>query len=192
MGLQRLCPVMRLHQIKVTLSGIHPPIWRRLLLSPEITLGRLHRILQIAMGWENSHLHRFVQDGRCYSDPRFELDGDVLDERKVVLGHMLREPGSRLIYEYDFGDDWRHELLCEEFVESDAHAPYAICTEGARACPPEDSGGPYAYDDLVRVLKNPKHNNYAEMRDWVGGRFDPEAFDAEAINKRLSSELRRK
>jgi hypothetical protein len=144
------------------------------------------------MGWENSHMHRFVQDGISYCDPRVELDGDVLDEQKVSLGNILRESGSRLIYEYDFGDGWQHGLLCEEFVELDAHASYAICTEGARACPPEDSGGPHAYDDLMRVLKNPKHKDYAEMRDWVGGRFNPEAFDMEEINKRLSSFLKRK
>jgi hypothetical protein len=183
---------MKLYQVKVTLSEIHPPVWRRLLLSPEIKLGRLHRILQIVMGWEDSHMHRFVQDGRIYCDPRVESDGDVLDERKVLLGNILIEPGGRLIYEYDFGDDWKHELLCEEFVELDTHPPYAICTEGARACPPEDSGGPYAYEDLVRVLKNPRHKDYAEMRAWVGGRFNPETFDAEEINRRLSRELKRK
>lgn len=181
---------MRLLQIKVTLSGIKPPVWRHVLLSPEITLGKLHQILQIVMGWEDAHIHRFVQEGRKYSDTRFELD-DVLDERKVLLGSLLAEPGSRLTYEYDFGDDWQHELLCEEIMESDAQAPYAICTDGARACPPEDCGGPYVYDDLLRVLINPKHKDYKEMREWVGGRFDPEAFDLASTNNRLSSALKR-
>jgi hypothetical protein len=182
---------MKLHHIKVTLSGIKPPVWRLMLLSPEITLGMLHRILQAVIGWEDAHMHRFVQDGRKYSDLRFELD-DILDERKVLLGSLLAEPGSRLVYEYDFGDNWQHELLCEEFVELDVQAPYAICTDGARACPPEDCGGPHLYDDLLRVLKNPKHRDYKEMKDWVGGSFDPEAFNIEAINKRLSSELKRR
>lgn len=126
---------MRLHQIKVELAGVRPPVWRRVLLSPEITLGKLHRVLQAVMGWEDSHAHAFVQDGRTYSDPRFELDGNVLDERSVSLGEILAEPGSRLIYLYDFGDDWKHELLCEGFVGSDVEGPYAICTDGARACP---------------------------------------------------------
>jgi hypothetical protein len=77
-------------------------------------------------------------------------------------------------------------------MESDVQTPYAICTDGARACPPEDCGGPHLYDDLLRALKNPKHKNHKEMKDWVGGSFDPEAFNLAAINKRLSSELRRK
>jgi hypothetical protein len=182
---------MRLHQIKVELAGVRPPVWRRVLLSPEITLGKLHRVLQAVMGWEDSHAHAFVQDGRTYSDPRFELDGNVLDERSVSLGEILAEPGSRLIYLYDFGDDWKHELLCEGFVGSDVEGPYAICTDGARACPPEDCGGPYAYNDLLGVLKNPKHKDYVEMRAWVGADFDPEAFDPKAITKRLSAILRK-
>jgi hypothetical protein len=113
-----------------------------------------------------------------------------MDERRISLGEVLAEPGSRLIYEYDFGDDWKHELLFEEFVESDTKVPYAVCTDGARACPPEDCGGPYAYGDLLRVLKNPKHKDYAEMRAWAGAGFDPEAFDARAITRRLSAILR--
>ena len=182
---------MRLHQIKVELAGVRPPVWRRVLLSPEITLGKLHRVLQAVMGWEDTHAHAFVQGGKTYSDPRFELEGNVMDERRVSLGEILTEPGSRLIYEYDFGDDWKHELLCEEFVGSDVERPYAICTDGARACPPEDCGGPYAYNDLLCVLKNQKHKDYAEMRAWVGTGFDPEAFVAKAITKRLSAILRK-
>src|ERR1035438_8605466 len=182
---------MRLHQIKVELAAVRPPVWRRVLLSPEITLGRLRRVVQAVMGWEDRHAHAFVRDGRTYSDPRLELDGNVMDERRVSLGEVLAEPGSRLIYEYDFGDDWKHELLCEGLVESDAKTLYAICADGARACPPEDCGGPYAYGDLLRVLKNPKHKDYAETRAWVGAGFDPEAFDAKAITKRLSAILRK-
>jgi len=183
---------MSLHQLKITLSGIRPPLWRRVLLSPEITLGKLHRILQTVMGWKDAHLHRFLQDGKTYSDPSCELGDAVLDERRVTLGQILTEPGSRLVYEYDFGDSWMHELVCEEIAASDEKAPYAICTDGARACPPEDCGGPDVYSDLLGVLKNHKHKDYEEMRDWVGGRFDPETFNLEEINEHLSRELRRK
>jgi len=183
---------MRLHQLKVTLSGIRPPLWRRVLLSPEITLGKLHRILQTVIGWEDAHLHRFLQDGRTYSDPRFELEDSVLDEREMALGDILPESGSRLIYEYDFGDNWRHELLCEEIVASDEKVPYAICINGAGACPPEDCGGPDVYSDLLRALKNPRHRDYKEVRGWIRDRFDPEAFNLEATNKRLLGELKHK
>ena len=183
---------MRSHQIKVELAGVRPPVWRRVLLSPEITLGKLHRVLQAVMGWEDSHVHAFVQGGRTYSDPRFELDGNVLDERSASLGEILTKPGSRLIYLYDFGDDWKHELLCEGFVESDAETPYAICADGARACPPEDCGGPVGYADLLQVLKNPKHKSYPEMREWAGPDFDPEAFDSDQVNTLLTRMFRRK
>jgi hypothetical protein len=183
---------MRLHQIKVELAGVRPPVWRRVLLSPEITLGKLHRVLQAVMGWEDSHAHSFVQDGRTYSDPRLELDGNAMDERRVSLGEILTEPGSRLIYEYDFGDDWKHELLCEGSVESEVEAPYAVCADGARSCPPEDCGGPLGYADLLQVLKNPQHKDYPEMRAWLGTDFDPEAFDCGEVNKRLAQMFRRK
>ena len=183
---------MRLHQIKVELVGVRPSVWRRLLLSPEITLGKLHRVLQIVMGWQDSHAHSFVHDGKTYSDLRLELDSNVMDERRVSLGEILTEPGRCLIYEYDFGDDWTHELLCEGFVESDAETTYAICTDGARACPPEDCGGPVGYADLLQVLNNPKHKGYREMRDWLGSDFDPEAFDCGEMNKRLTQMFRRK
>ena len=178
---------MKLYQIKVTLTDVHAPVWKRALLSPEITLGKLHLILQIVMGWEDRHMHRFLHGGREYSDPRFESEGNALDERKTVLGVIMKAPGDRLVYEYDFGDDWRHELIYEEWIQSDEHVPYAICIEGARACPPEDCGGPYAYNDLVRALKNPTQKRYKQMLDWAGDRFDPEAFNLDAINKRLSN-----
>lgn len=181
---------MKALQINVSLSGIRPPVWRRLLVPSEYTLARLHRVLQVAMGWHDCHLHRFVLDGTAYSDPQFELD-NVLDERKITVGDLLVAPGVPLIYEYDLGDDWKHELILEETAESEEVRP-PMCVGGARACPPEDCGGPFGYDDLLRILKSPKHRRYREMREWVGSDFDPEAFDCDEVNKRLAKTFRQK
>src|SRR5664280_2247736 len=149
---------MKALQINVALSGIRPLVWRRLLVPSEFTLARLHRVLQVAMGWKDCHLHRFVLDGKAYSDPQFDLD-NVHDERKTALGDLLCAPGTCLIYEYDFGDNWKHELLLEETADESAEQRFPMCIDGARACPPEDCGGPFGYADLLRILKNPKHKN---------------------------------
>jgi hypothetical protein len=177
---------LKLLEIKITLLDVRPPIWRTILLSPEITLGKLHRILQVAIGWEERHFHRFRRDDQMYSDPKFEMEDRSADERKARIGELLIASDNHLIYEYDFGDGWRHELTLEGTPESDVQAPYVLCTDGKRACPPEDCGGPRGLSDLLCILKNPKHPDSEAMREWVGHGFDPEAFDVDETNKRLS------
>jgi len=136
-------------QFKVTLLDIKPAIWRRIQV-PDCTLTDLHEYIQAAFGWENYHLHQFEIGGVLYGEPDpdgDDFDMDVEDETVVLLSKLLPKSSrkARWIYEYDFGDGWRHEVLFEGFPPIDPKAKVPLCLEGERACPPEDCGGPPGY-----------------------------------------------
>jgi Plasmid pRiA4b ORF-3-like protein len=182
------------HQFKITLLDIRPPIWRRIQV-PDGTLDALHAHIQSAMGWTNSHLHQFEIDRRRYGDPELLDDGwgddDFVDSTKIRLSALLekKQKSFRFFYEYDFGDGWRHEVVYEGAQPAEAGVRYPRCTEGARACPPEDVGGPWGYGDFVEAIGNPKHKRHRELREWFSGRFDPETFDPTAATKQMASGL---
>jgi hypothetical protein len=134
-------PTRAVYQIKVTLKGSKPPIWRRIQITSDITLVQLHRILQRVMGWEGSHLYQFVISGIAYGDPGMVGEWDAEDARIVTLAALVRGEKSKLLYEYDFGDSWEHELLVEKILPLEEGKRYPICLTGKRACPPEDCGG---------------------------------------------------
>jgi len=168
--------------LHIRLASIEPEIWRQVTVPANYTLAGLHFVIQAVMGWENDHLHLFVIDGEHYGVPDDEAGGRAIaEEANVRLSHVLLE-GHTFLYSYDFGDDWRHEI--DVVKVSDAIAPLA-CLDGKRACPPEDSGGPYAYADLVEAVRAPKSAD-PEYLDWIGD-FDPEEFDLKLANKRLKA-----
>src|SRR6476659_9013 len=131
---------MEIFQLKVTLKGTRPPIWRRLLVPSDLTLGQLHHVLQTAMGWTNSHMHQFRIGGRFYGkpDPEYEDMGlpPTASETKVRLSTVLAKVGSKAVYDYDLGDDWQHEIVLEKRLAPDPTLTYPRCTGGKRACPP--------------------------------------------------------
>ena len=174
-------------QIKITLQRIDPPIWRRIQ-TKDCTLEKLHALIQIAMGWEFEHLYRFEVGGVEFSDVESDMDDEVQDVHAVKLSDVipasLRRP--RFSYEYDFGDGWRHQLIVEERFEPIAGVAYPVCIAGARACPPEDCGGPFDYADMLEVLQNPSHKRHNDMVEWIGGEFDPAVFNLDAVNKELA------
>jgi hypothetical protein len=172
--------------LKVALRDVKPPIWRRLRVATDLTLRDLHHVLQIALGWTDSHLHEFEIGGKRYGmpDPQEDIGPSPLDEQNYRLIELFQK-GSRAEYLYDFGDDWRHEVVVEDAVSSESDAPKAQCLAGARACPLEDCGGPYGYADLLEVLANPSNERYAELREWVGPDFAPEDFDLAFVNREL-------
>ena len=174
---------MQFFQIKITLKDIKPPIWRRVLFAPEIKLDRLHDVLQIVMGWTNSHLHQFETSLGYIADPEFELE-EAESSKKTTLQSVLHEPKSHIRYEYDFGDGWDHQILLEKVVELDEPV-LAFCLGGARACPPEDCGGPWSYPEFLEAIKDPEHPEHDGMLEWVGGEFKPEAFDLDTVNAEL-------
>jgi hypothetical protein len=172
------------YQLKVTLRDSKPPIWRRLQVSGKTSLAKLHDILQIAMGWTNSHLHQFVVSEQVYSDPTFELE-DTLNEKRITLEGLGLQPKMRFSYEYDMGDDWQHEVLVEKILDPEPGVRYSRCLTGKRACPPEDCGGIYGYYDLLEAVEDPHHPEHENLLDWLGTDFDPNAFDLEAVNAQL-------
>lgn len=177
-----------LFQLKIVLLGSRPAIWRRLQVPGDARLDWLHAVLQVAMGWTNSHLHHFLTSDARYTDPR-QLEGPVSgeepdrDETRFSLQQIAPETGVQFGYEYDFGDSWEHELTVEKILPPEAAAARtALCLAGARACPPEDYGGIWGYAELLKTLKNPKHPEHASMKEWLGRPFDATAFDVAKTN----------
>lgn len=180
-------PTQSLYQVKVTLMGSKPPIWRRLILKDNTRLDQLHTILQVAMGWSNSHLHQYRVGRASYigvPDPEFDMD--VQDESRVYLNDVLSMPKDHFVYEYDFGDDWEHKIVLEKILPVDASAS-PLVVKGKMACPPEDCGGIWGYYNLLEIIADPKHEEHDDMLEWIGGEIDPEAFDMEIINQRLGA-----
>jgi hypothetical protein len=169
-------------ELDVVLKDVRPRVWRQLRVPGTYTLANLHDVLQMAMGWENAHLHQFTIDGVSYAELTGEDPEDLRDERGVRLEDIARAR-KKFIYEYDFGDGWKHEIVVKR-VNRDAIDTAATCVDGSRACPLEDSGGPIAYTRLQRILANPRHREHDDMKDWAGD-FDPSAFDLAEINGRL-------
>ena len=172
-----------LYEIKVQLKDIKPPIWRLLRVPSRTSLRRLHRILQVAMGWTDSHLHLFEVDGKEYGEPSPEWDIEVLDESKLTLEKIFAGGKKPFQYEYDLGDSWIHEIALRKQVESDQTKPG--CIDGARACPPEDCGGVPGYYNLLEAISDPKHEEHEALLEWAGEGYDPEAFDVAAVDRAL-------
>ena len=176
--------------LKVTLRGTKPPVWRRLLVPPTMTLGQLHRAIQAAMGWHDSHLHAFDIDGEQFGD-RGTVD-DVADENRVTLGSLAKSGVARFTYTYDFGDDWEHAIAVEKRVPAVEGQAYPVCIAGKRNCPPEDCGGVWGYDELLAIMADPTHPEHAERIHWIGEDFDPDDFDLEQANTVLAARFRKK
>jgi hypothetical protein len=171
------------YQLKVTLLGIEPPIWRRIRVSANSTLGQLHDVLQIVMGWTNSHLHEYrVGEDLVFGPPDPEREYPAGNELRTPL-RQIAGPDSVIRYLYDFGDGWEHEIAVEQ-VLSAAEAGSAIptCIDGQRRTPPEDCGGVGGYERLLEVLADPDADEHADMMKWVGKSFDPERFDLAAVS----------
>jgi hypothetical protein len=173
-----------LYELRVELQEIEPSIWRIIQVPSRASLLRLHRILQRAMGWNNSHLYIFEIDGKLYGEPSTEWDFEVLDSRKMTLEKIFTEGKKSFLYEYDLGDSWRHNIKLLGTVEGKEEEK-AGCMAGARACPPEDCGGVIGYYDLLVALSDHDHEEYHAMLEWVGGKFDPSAFDVAAVDRAL-------
>lgn len=180
----------RIYQLKVSLKGAKPPIWRRILVPSDMELVDLHNAIQASMGWYNCHLHQFKQ-GRTFFQPNpdEEFMGfggfETEDSTGVRICDLLRSEKEKIDYEYDFGDSWEHVVLLEKILEPEEGQAYPVCVKGKRACPPEDCGGLWGYYNLLEILGNPKDEEYEEMLEWVGGSIDPEAFDLAEAKARM-------
>lgn len=173
------------YQLRISLKDVKPPIWRRIQVSGDTNLHQLHLILQVVMGWTNSHLHMFNIGSATYSDPNADEECER-NEAKFILSKVAPTEGMVFIYEYDFGDGWRHTIKVEKILFADEALKHPVCITGKRACPPEDCGGPWGYIELLETLKDPESDGYDEMLDWVGEDFDSEYLDCKEINEMLS------
>lgn len=181
------------HQLKVTLQRVRPPIWRRLQIPSDSSPYELHRVLQRAFGWHDAHLHEFEGPrGVRYGPHDPEAFGPVRNEKKVTLEEALPKEKAKLVYQYDFGDSWMHEILVEKILAPDGAVRYPRCVAGKRAGPPEDCGGAWGYMELLEIVADPKHEEHDERKEWLGDDFDPEAFDAEAITAAMQASQARR
>ena len=187
-GIGSIPAAVRIYQFKITLLNFEPTIWRRIQVK-DSTLDKLHERIQTAMDWTNSHLHEFEICGTRYGDPMLLDDGFedfyFVDSTVTKVSEIVPKSGERFSfrYQYDFGDNWQHEVLFEGCLRADKKR-YPLCVEGERNCPPEDVGGVWGYAEYLEALANPKHERREAMLLW-GGPFDPEEFNAEKVTKRM-------
>jgi len=167
------------------------PVWRRFVVPANITLNELHYTIQTIMGWDNSHLHSFrVGQQEYVPDEVLEYDDYGAEpEDEHTLDSVAPRKGAKIRYQYDFGDSWDHEILVEntDYVDPDQPGPI-YCVKGVRACPPEDCGGAGGYENFCEAIADPKHPEHKEFKSWYGGKFDPEHFDIDEVNKSLGVE----
>ncbi|PYI69593.1 hypothetical protein CVV68_00310 [Arthrobacter livingstonensis] len=190
----RANPTDPILQLKVSIQQASPPIWRRLLVRSDVTLGDMHSIIQNSFEWDDSHLHGFQVGGRgglTYGPPDVESYGpQERDENAYTLGEILPAEGDSMVYTYDFGDDWEHLIKVEKVLPADPNATVVRCTGGRGRGPAEDSGGAWGWANVVEAVSNPSHPEHLDYRDWLGlsrgETFDPKAFDRAELNEHLS------
>lgn len=174
----------RMYQMRITLKGIRPPIWRRVQVRDVIRLAALHEVIQTVFGWTDSHLHQFVVAGETYGRPD-DFDEALVDETAITLGHAVGNRTKRFLYVYDFGDNWEHEVAVEKVGAGNSGSERPLCLGGKRHRPPEDCGGAPGYRNFLEAVRHPGHEERDAMLEWAGGSFDPEAFDLAAVNRAL-------
>ncbi|MEI6450633.1 MAG: plasmid pRiA4b ORF-3 family protein [Actinomycetes bacterium] len=182
----------RIARLTVTLMETQPAVWRQIEVPASATFAQLHVFLNAAMGWEDCHLHEFGFGDRLVGDPE-PIDGDgpeIEDEWELTLADALADGHRELIYTYDFGDEWLHQVHVDAVEDAAEGVFYPRCLDGARACPPEDVGGAYDFTFFLEALADPRHPEHEELADWYeevyeSRAFDPGVFDAEAVSRRL-------
>ena len=181
------------YQIKCKLLHTKPALFRTLLVDSNVSFYELHHIIQIAMGWFNYHLFNFRyhdyylelpnEEDEMYKDfSRFQK----VDPRTITLKEFFISLKSKIIYTYDFGDSWEHEIELQKVIEPDPYMLLPLCIKGKYACPPEDCGSIPGYYNLIEIMKKPKHREYKEYVNWLGGEpYDMTAFDINFVNEEL-------
>lgn len=188
--------VEAVHLLRIVLVDVKPAVWRELLVPSEIRLDRLHLVIQIAMGWDNAHMHEFIagtlREGRRFGwpnpddDPLFGMPATE-NESKFTLAEIAPAKGDKFRYWYDFGDDWYHQISVKGVISADPSLKLPLCILASRACPPEDCGGPWGYSEMLKALADAGHERHEELQEWIGDDFDPAFVDVDAINAALAA-----
>ena len=177
-------------EFQILLREIEPSVWRRIEVPASYSFWDLHVAIQDVMGWQDYHLHAFRVRNRATgqldqigipNEDRFEDEPEFLAGWVVPVADYLSQPGDSAVYEYDFGDGWEHHLILDAVQRRRAGVRYPRCLAGGRACPPEDCGGPGGYAEFLETIADPDHEEHASTLAWVGGRFNPEAFDCRRV-----------
>ncbi len=180
------------YQVQIALRKSKPKIWRRILVSPDLRLSDLHKIIQTTMGWTNTHLHQFRKQQTFYTrktdQDGFWDDPDNVDYSRIKISDLLKKEKDKIIYDYDFGDGWEHDIVLEKIIANGQNKITPTCLTGKNNCPPEDCGGIWGYADMLEILKHPDHAEYKEYTEWLGEEFDPKYFDKDEINDLLKLE----
>jgi hypothetical protein len=177
--------------LKVTLKGVQPPVWRRLLVPATCTLAKLHKAIQSSFGWEDCHLHLFLIRGEEFGSPDAEENDGASSERATLKKLDLRAK-EKFRYEYDFGDCWEHDVTVEDRHVAVLPPKEPICIDGKGACPPEDCGGAWGYQDMLATLRDPSDPRYKEIKEWLDtDHWDAAAFDLDEVNDRMNKALAR-
>lgn len=177
---------LKVYEFIISLTGTKPLVWRKVLAHDFIELGELHLLIQLAMGWTDSHLHSFEINGKVYTDEESAAEMDCFVADGVILGEIL--DSSRIFtYSYDFGDGWEHNVEITSVLEHDPRMNYPVCIAGENACPPEDCGGLPGFENLKNVIAGKDSEEKDELLTWLGGFYNPNTFDPNFVNKLLWS-----
>lgn len=178
-----------IYQLKISLDGARPPIWRRVLVPSSFELVDLHDVIQISMGWMDCHLHQFVIDGEFYGVPEPDFDFNVKSEEGVRLSSVFKGEKDKIQYDYDFGDGWSHTITLEKILPFTTDKPLPYCVTGRKACPPENVGGVWGYSELLAAWDDPSHPEHQNYREWLQDMdedFSPDRFDRGEVNAMLA------
>ena len=174
--------------LKVTLDDVKPKVQRRVEVPLAIRLDRLHLVLQAAVGWTNSHLYEIRARDVGWGIPDPDFGDGPLDAKKARLVDVLEDVGVKTIrYLYDFGDGWEHTVKVERITDAVPGLMYPRLIDAGGRCPPEDVGGPWGYGEFLDALADPAHEGHAEMKEWIGEDFDPDAVDVEELSSAVAA-----
>lgn len=151
-------------------------------------MSEFHYVLQATMGWFNAHLHQFIYDGEYYTQKLPDdlmVDDFGINYEGMKVSDFLTYEKDKMMYEYDFGDGWQHNIVLEKITDPDPNQFYPVCIKGKMNSPPEDCGGIWGYYDMLHIVEDPAHDEYENYKEWLGEDFDPAYFNMDEINAQL-------
>lgn len=176
-------------QLRIALSDIEPPIWRRVRVAADLPLRRLHDVIQAVFGWRDYHLHQFEVGDKVYGQTEIEAlvaaDRQMFSDKNIRLDALVARGVQRFVYRYDFGDDWEHLVTIEEMMDPEPRTEYPVLVNGARAAPPEDCGGVPGFLNFLEAMRDEDHEDHDDLLDWYGKPFDPDDLKPAAVEVRL-------
>ena len=195
-GKAKYLPVQKLKKstLRIELENSEPLIWRELEVPSNLCLTSLAQAILLAFGWNEDHLHQFLESRKNhYATSINELGGTLYpgtkDGSRYGVSHLLKKQGDSVLFEYDYGDSWYHKVKLKSVADYADYETKAVrLIGGANACPPDDCGGIYRYRHLVELMqKKPQSSELSEFYDWMGCKWDPEFFPMDETVKAVDT-----